>query len=178
MVAVFIWLPKRRSQPDGSSETDIGHGALMFGGGYVSNWPGALSSIAWGPGQAAPDLASDVSSEGGLPQLIYLLKALDEDAMANKWADMKKNLKYSFPIYNCFTSVAEVLAAGLSFTQGLLGDTVIPHSAVIAHPILISYVQQILLATEGRVDFYGETPQQALKEFLKQLNSAQTQAGY
>jgi len=177
MVAVFIWLPKSRKKPDGSSETDIGHGALMFRGGYVSNWPGALRSLAWGPGLAAPDLASDVSSEGGLPQLIYLLKALDEVAMTDQWKDMKKDLKYSFPIYNCFTTVAEVLAAGLSFTEGLLGDSVIPHSAVIAHPILITYVQQILLATEGRVDMYGETPQEAMKAFLKELNSAQTAAG-
>jgi hypothetical protein len=178
MVAVFIWLPKRRKKPDGSSETDIGHGALMFRGGYVSNWPGALRSVAWGPGFAAPDLADDVSSEGGLPQLIYVLKALDEEAMGSKWTNMKKDLKYSFPIYNCFTTVAEVIASGLSFAQSLLGDTVIPHSAVIAHAILITYVQQVLLATEGRVDMYGETPQEAMKAFLKELNSAQTAAGY
>jgi hypothetical protein len=91
---------------------------------------------------------------------------------------MKKDLKYSFPIYNYFTTVAEVLAAGLSFAQSLLGDTVIPHSAVIAHPILITYVQQVLLATEGRVDMYGETPEETMKAFLKELNSAQTAAGY
>lgn len=54
MVAVFIWLPKRRKKSDGSSELDIGHGALMFLGGYVSNWPGGLRSIVWGPGLPAP----------------------------------------------------------------------------------------------------------------------------
>lgn len=117
-----------------------------------------------------------MSSEGGLPQLIYLLNALDEEAMGSKWTNMKKDLKYSFPIYNCFTTVAEVLAAGLSSTQAVL--EVIPHSVVIAHAILIDHVQQILLATEGRVDIYGETPQEAMKAFLKELNSAQTAAGH
>jgi hypothetical protein len=115
VVAVFIWLPKLSKKAGASSEVDIGHGSLMVPGGYVSNWPGALRSVGWGPGYSSPDLANDVSLEGGLPQLSYLLKALDEGAMSNKWADMKKDLKYSFPIYNCFTTVAEVISAGLSF---------------------------------------------------------------
>jgi hypothetical protein len=49
---------------------------------------------------------------------------------------------------------------------------------VIAHPILISYVQQVLLATERRIDVYGETPEEVMKAFLKELNSAQTAAGF
>ena len=167
MVGVFIWLPKWR---DG--QPDIGHGAMLFRGGYVSNWPGTDASILWGPGQPNENLAADVQSEGGLPQLIYLLKALDEDAMGEKWAEMRNDLKYSFLAHNCFTTVAEVLSVGLGPLQSAIAEIPVSHEAVISHSILINYIQQILLVTERRLDLYGETPQEALAAFLKELNAA------
>jgi hypothetical protein len=135
MVLVFIWLPKRRNTASGS-ETDIGHGAMIVKNQYVSNWPGTAWSIVYGPGQAN-SFEDDVAAEGGQAQLIYRIDGLNEDAMVAKWKDMKTDLKYSFPTYNCFTTVAEVLSAGMSWLQSVAGDTVVPHQAVIAHVLLI-----------------------------------------
>lgn len=147
MVFVFIWLPKRKN-----GTSDIGHGSMQVGRSYVSNWPGELSSIFFsGRGSAAPDFNSDKTSEHGLPQLIYRIKGLDEQAMEDRWAEMKTDLTYSFPTYNCFTTVAEVLSEGMSWGESIVGDTYIPHGCVIAHPLLISYVYQVTLAVEGRM---------------------------
>jgi hypothetical protein len=149
MVMVFIWLPKRRK-----SETDIGHGSMLIarGGNYVSNWPGSWYSIFYGKGQPAPDFSSDESSEGGSPQLMYRLDGLDEEAMVDRWTEMKKDLTYSFPTFNCFTTVAEVISAGIpGFVDGVLGDTFVPHSCVIAHALLVGYVHQVELAVSGHL---------------------------
>jgi len=145
MVFVFVWLPKKKG-----GATDIGHGAMQVNGSYVSNWPGQLRSIIYGPGQAAPSFDDDKSSEHGLPQLAFKLKGLDEDAMEDKWDDMKKNLTYSFATNNCFTTVGTVLAEGLSGAQSAVVNTIFPTGIIVVHAALITYVQAVSIACEGK----------------------------
>jgi len=101
MLFVFVWLPKLGAG-------NIGHGSMQVNGEYVSNWPGSLISVLYGPGQAAPDFNFDKAAEGALPEVAFKLKGLDESAIQDKWAEVKKGLTYSFATKNCFQTVAEV----------------------------------------------------------------------
>jgi hypothetical protein len=152
MVLVQIWLPKERN-----GENNIGHGSMLItsedetaASTYVSNWPGSWLNMFYGKGQAK-DPFFDESAEGGLPELVYRIVGLDEEAMVNRWTEMKKDLKYSFPVFNCFTTVAEVITAGLTgIVNHSLGDSFIRHEIVIAHVMLISFVHQVQLALRAR----------------------------
>lgn len=141
MLFVFVWLPKLKNQ-------NIGHGSMQVNGEYISNWPGKLISVLYGPGAAAPDFDSDKSAEGGLPEVAFKLKGLDEKAIESKWANVKKaGLAYSFLTKNCFQTVAEMLSEGLSFTEGVIANTAMPPSMVLVHAALITYVHAISVAS-------------------------------
>jgi hypothetical protein len=142
MVIVFIWLPNVKG--------DIGHGAMQVNSEYISNWPGALHSIAYGPGQPAENFESDRRSERRMPQITYILKGLNETAMETKWITMKKDLKYSFPTYNCFTTVAEVLHEGLGGWKETAAELAIPHEYIILHVLLIQYCERIKKLYDGQ----------------------------
>ena len=139
MLFVFVWLPKL-------GVGNIGHGSMQVNGEYISNWPGSLISVLYGPGQAAPDFNFDKAAEGGLPEVAFKLKGLDESAIQDKWAEVKKGLTYSFTVKNCFQTVAEVLSEGMSFAQEAIVDTIVPPGVVIVHATLIAYVNAVSIA--------------------------------
>lgn len=144
MVSVFIWMPKIK---DGTS--DIGHGSMQVNSEYISNWPGELKSILWsGKGDAKDQFESDKKLERGMPTYIYILKGLDEEAMESRWLDMKKDLKYSFATFNCFTTVAEVLHHGIGGWKQTAAE-LFPYSAILAHVLLLQYCEAIKLLYNG-----------------------------
>jgi hypothetical protein len=137
VVFVFIWLPKLSG--------NIGHGSMQVGSSYVSNWPGSLrAALLYGPGHAMRNFDDDKAAEGGLPELAFKLKGLDEDAMRAKWAELKQDLAYSFAFKNCFETVAEVMDEGLSFLQS--AAVLIPVRSVLVHAALVTYVHNVSLA--------------------------------
>lgn len=145
MVSVFIWFPKYK---DGQS--DIGHGSMQVNSYYISNWPGELRSLIYGKGDAKENLETDKALERRMPHLIYILKGLNEDAMESKWVEMKKDLKYSFPTYNCFTTVAEVLHEGLSGWKESVAEIGMPHGAIVMQVLLIQYCEIIKKLYDGQ----------------------------
>jgi hypothetical protein len=160
MVLVFIWLAK-------PSNLNVGHGSMRIidpgkGGKYgdkyldeyVSNWPGDGSWwwLVYGKGKAQESLQEDVQAEGGLPDFIYKIDGLDEMAMARRWAVLRKDLKYSMAFYNCFTTIADVISAGLTtFWQQTLGDTFLDHKYVNVHTAMMLYLHQVQLAVDKKI---------------------------
>jgi hypothetical protein len=161
-VLVLIWLPNPFTG-------NLGHGSMWImgkgakfasvagwdsSGAYVSNWPGddsIFKTFVYGKGKAQTQ-EQDFEAEGSPPDCIYKIDGLDEIALARRWAVLRKDLKYSAASYNRFTTIAEVISAGLTtFWQQKLGDTILDHKLVTYHSAMLFYLYQVQLAVDKRI---------------------------
>ena len=106
MITVRVWSSQRTG-------FNVGHASAMIGKTYVSWWP--TEGNDWkqpAPGGANPDVASDITGEGGKrPQRVFNLNGLDERAAVQWWKRFLTgpNANYSATGQNCSWAVMQVL---------------------------------------------------------------------